>query len=184
MNCISKGKEHKPYEFGNKVSIGRTGTGVIVGAMSFRNEYDGHTLDKAIEQVERLRKKSPENGICDRGYRGKEMIRNTTIHTPKAFSKHLSKYGREKEKKWFRNRAAIEPINGHLKADHRLSRNYYKGVFGDNINVMLAAAAFNFKRMMNKWKLSFWLNIKIQIIRLINQWFYQTGNQLILKMSF
>jgi len=26
------------------------------------------------------------------------------------------------------------------------------GTFGDNINIMLAAAAFNFKRMMNKWK--------------------------------
>ena len=49
VQCISKGKEHKQYEFGNKVSITRTGTGVIVGALSFRNEFDGHTLDKAIE---------------------------------------------------------------------------------------------------------------------------------------
>jgi IS5 family transposase len=38
--------------------------------------------------------------------------------------------------------------------DHRLSRNFYKGIFGDNINMMPAAAAFNFKRMMNKWKSS------------------------------
>lgn len=89
-----------------------------------------------------------------------------------------------KEKKWFRSRAAIEPISGHLKAHHRLSRNYYKGIFGDNINVMLAAAAFNFRRMMNKWNSSFCLDIKTQITRLINQWLYQTGNQIILKMSF
>src|SRR5690606_17250449 len=48
--CISKGKDHKKYEFGNKVSIAYTqSTGVIVGAKSFRNEYDGHTLDKALE---------------------------------------------------------------------------------------------------------------------------------------
>ena len=33
-----------------------------------------------------------------------------------------------------------------LKADHRLSRNFYKGVNGDTINVLLAAAAYNFKR--------------------------------------
>ncbi|MBP9029242.1 MAG: hypothetical protein KBG14_05805 [Bacteroidales bacterium] len=46
----------------------------------------------------------------------------------------------------------MEPIIGHLKADHRLSRNFYKGIVGDNINIMLAAAAFNFKRVMNRWK--------------------------------
>ena len=60
-----------------------------------------------------------------------------------------------KQKKYFRKRAGIEPVIGHLKADHRLSRNFYKGIFGDNINVMLAATGFNFKRMMNKWKVSF-----------------------------
>ena len=45
-------------------------------------------------------------------------------------------------------RAGIEPTIGHLKADHRLSRNFYKGVKGDAINVLLAAAAYNFKRTM------------------------------------
>ena len=55
-------------------------------------------------------------------------------------------------RKNFRRRAAIEPLIGHLKSDFRLSRNYYKGITGDNINVMLAASAMNFKRMMNKWK--------------------------------
>jgi len=35
-----------------------------------------------------------------------------------------------------------------LKADHRLSRNFYKDVKGDTINVLLAAAAYNFKRAM------------------------------------
>ncbi len=55
----------------------------------------------------------------------------------------------------FGRRAAIEPIIGHLKADHRLGRNFYKGIFGDNINTMLGAAAFNFKNIMNKWKSSF-----------------------------
>ena len=41
-------------------------------------------------------------------------------------------------------RAGIEPTIGHLKADHRLSRNFYKGVKGDAINVLLAAAAYSF----------------------------------------
>ena len=62
---------------------------------------------------------------------------------------------RKKLSEAHRKRAAIEPIIGHLKSDRRLGRNFYKGVVGDNINIMLAAAAFNFKRMMNKWKSSF-----------------------------
>jgi IS5 family transposase len=65
----------------------------------------------------------------------------------------MNKYQQEKIKKSFKRRASIEPIIGHLKFDHRLSRNFYKGLFGDGINVLLAAA-FNFKRMMRKWKAS------------------------------
>ena len=59
-----------------------------------------------------------------------------------------SYYMKRKKHKLFCKRAGIEPIIGHLKADHRLCRNFYAGVFGDNINVMLAAAGFNFKRAM------------------------------------
>ena len=60
-------------------------------------------------------------------------------------------------KKQFGRRAAIEPVIGHLKSDHRKKRNFYKGITGDAINVMLSAAAFNFKRMMRKWRSSFLL---------------------------
>lgn len=153
--CINKGKEHKPCEFGNKASFGWTASGVIVSALVFRNEYDGHTLDKYIEQVGRLRESPPENGIGDRGYRGRGKVGETVIHIPKPFSKKLSVYMQRKEKKYFRKRAGIEPVISHLKAGRRLSRNFYKGIFGDNINMMLAATGFNFKRMMNKWKASF-----------------------------
>jgi len=41
---------------------------------------------------------------------------------------------------------------------------------------MLPAAACIFKRMMNKWELSTWLEFKIQIVDLINPMFYQTNN--------
>ena len=61
-------------------------------------------------------------------------------------------------------RAGIEPTIGHLKADHRLSRNFYKGVKGDAINVLLAAAAYNFKRAMR----AFLYLIKRISIELVN----------------
>lgn len=154
--CISKGKEHKKYEFGNKASFAKTDTGVIVGALGFRNEYDGHTLGPALKQVERLREKAPKRAKVDRGYRGKKQIGATEILIPSPPKKKLSYYQRKKLSQAHKKRAAIEPIIGHIKADHRLNRNFYKGIVGDNVNIMLAAAAFNFKRMMNKWKSSFW----------------------------
>ena len=39
--CISKGKEHKEYEFGNKMSIVRLWNSIIIGALAFRNDFDG-----------------------------------------------------------------------------------------------------------------------------------------------
>ncbi|HEY9168042.1 MAG TPA: IS5 family transposase, partial [Lutibacter sp.] len=155
--CISKGKEHKKFEFGNKASFVRTqNTGVIVGAMGFRNEFDGHTLEPVLEQVERLVGKVPQKAAVDRGYRGRKQIGETQILLPKPFNdKTQTKYQQKKLKEAHKKRAAIEPVIGHLKTDHRLGRNFYKGIVGDNINIMLAAAGFNFKRMMNKWKLSY-----------------------------
>ena len=140
-----------------------------MGAKSFRNEYDGHTLPGALEQVNRLTGKEPRTASVDRGYRGNTQIGSTTIQIPKPFNdKKQSKYRQRKLKKAHRRRAAIEPIIGHLKTDHRLGRNFYKGVFGDNINIMLAAAAFNFKRMMNKWKKSFFIVFQNLIIQCSN----------------
>lgn len=148
VQCISKGKEHKKYEFGNKVSIIRSTTGVILGAVSFRNEYDGHTIDKSLEQVRRLTGKSIKRLAGDRGYRGKKEINGTQILIPDTPKAKDTYYQRKKKHKLFCKRAGIEPTIGHLKTDYRLGRNFYKGLFGDAINVMLAAAAYNFKRAM------------------------------------
>lgn len=153
VQCICKGKEHKKYEFGSKVSIIKTkNTGVIIGAINIeKNDYDAHTLGPALEQQQRLTGHILKNNFVDRGYRGVSQVLGTNILTPKNYA-HLNNYQKQKMRKGFRRRAAIEPVIGHLKSDYRLSRNFYKGIFGDNINVMLAAAAMNFKRMMNKWK--------------------------------
>jgi len=172
VQCISKGKEHKKYEFGNKVSILYTqNTGVIVGALSFENQYDGHTLDAALEQYKRLLNKPPASVTADRGYKGKSKINETLIQIPKPFSQKLTQYQQKKQKKSFRRRAAIEPIIGHTKSDHRLSRNFYKGEFGDMINVMLAATGFNFRRIMNKYKKIF-ADIFLQIQQKFLLFFY------------
>ena len=148
VQCISKGKEHKKYEFGNKVSIIRSVTGIILGAMSFRNEYDGHTIESSLEQVERLTGRKIKLLAGDRGYRGKKEINGTKIMIPDVPKKSDSRYQRLKKHMLFCKRAGIEPTIGHLKSDYRLGRNFYKGVVGDAVNVLLSAAAYNFKRAM------------------------------------
>ncbi|MFN2440496.1 MAG: IS5 family transposase [Chitinophagaceae bacterium] len=154
VQCISKGKEHKKYEFGSKVSIITTKkTGVIIGALNIeKNDYDAHTVNPAFEQQQRLTGIVLKRAFMDRGYRGIAWIRGTKIEIPKPFAKTLNGYQQQQLKNGFKRRAAIEPRIGHLKEDHRLSRNYYKGIKGDNINVMMAAAAMNFKRMINIYK--------------------------------
>ncbi len=156
VECIAKGKAHKKYEFGAKASIMMTANSmVIVGAKSFvNNPYDGDTLTAGLDQVERLMGKRPTSGVVDRGYRGRTQAEKTKITIPARARKTDSYYERNKQKKRFARRAAIEPVIRHLKNDHRMARNYLKGTLGDKINVMLAASAFNYKKWINE--LLFW----------------------------
>jgi transposase, IS5 family len=149
VKCFSKGKEHKKYEFGSKVSIMITqNTGVIVGALNFTESlHDTRTLEASLQQHQRLTGITAKNVYLDRGYPGRKQIGATSLHIPKP-EKNIT----PTKKKRHRRRAAIEPVIGHLKNDYRMLRNYLKGSFGDAINVMMAGAAMNFKRMMNKWK--------------------------------
>jgi IS5 family transposase len=149
--CISKGKEHKKYEFGAKAAIAMTKTGcIIVGAKNFTsNVYDGDTLNEILPQIEAVRGKVPEISFCDRGFRGRKRIGETTIVMPAAPPSNASEYVKRKARKNFGRRSAIEPVIGHLKNNFRLARNYLKGTIGDAINLLLAAAAFNMKKWMN-----------------------------------
>jgi IS5 family transposase len=155
--CISKGKEHKKYEFGAKASIVLTkNTGIIIGAVSHNtNQYDGHTLPEVLEQATRLVGKEPKVAICDRGYRGTSIVGHTQIVIPKPPGKRSTDYQKRQARKRFRRRAGIEPIIGHLKSDYRMARNFLKGSIGDSLNVMLAAAAFNFNKLMKELGSSF-----------------------------
>ena len=153
--CIAKGKEHKPYEFGNKSSFAYTRkSGIIVGAMAVEgNAYDGHTLKPQLLQVRELTGGKIRKAIVDRGYRIKENIGSIEIVMPKTL-KRESYYLKKQREARCRSRAGIEGLISHLgypslreKYDHRMRRNYLKGVSGDKINTILAAAAYN----MMKW---------------------------------
>lgn len=158
--CIAKGKAHKKYEFGTKASIAMTkGSGVIVAAVAHeQNLYDGHTLPEVLEQVEALTDQRPSHAIVDRGYRGRKSIGDTEILVPGRPPASQSKARNAKMRKRFRRRAAIEPVIGHLKHDYRLARCFLKGFAGDQINLLLAAAAWNLRKWMRNL-LFLWLRI-------------------------
>lgn len=175
--CVSKGKESKRYEFGTKASVCLTkNSGVIVGAMNIRNQYDGHSLPEVLNQVTELTGRRPKAAIVDRGYRGRKQIEGTSIIGPES-GKGKSSYERQKARKRFRRRAGIEPVIGHLKSDHRMLRNYLKGSAGDDINILLAAAAFNYKKMLRKLRFLFVL-IKYWLKNGINHLFSIEQNYL------
>lgn len=155
--CMSKGKAHQRYEFGTKASITTTrDSGIIIGALAFeKNVFDGHTVPAVLAQVKRLLGRVPAIGIGDRGYRGKSKVDETQILTPKPARKNATKEVMALARKRFRRRAGIEPVIGHLKSDHRLKRNFLKGFVGDQINLIMAAAAFNFRKWMRAF--IFWL---------------------------
>lgn len=154
--AINKGKDHKGYEFGTKASIVTSkNSNIIVGVASHKtNIHDSKTLDMVLANaVSNIGDNIIIEAICDRGYRGtKETIINDntiTISIPGIRLKRDTKEQINIKRAKFKRRAAIEPIIGHLKSDHRMARNYLKGFIGDEINLLLAATAFNLKKWMN-----------------------------------
>lgn len=178
--CISKGKAHKKYEYGCKASVVLTqNTGIIVGAMTFRkNVYDGHTLEEALQQATDLTGNAPKTATVDRGYQGKQQLGQTRIYLPKPPLKRDSPYQKRKKRKHHRRRAAIEPVIGHLKSDHRAARNFLKGQMGDSMNFMMAAAGFNFRKLMVKLQqIKRWLFSEMDLIPKSCFFFLKTGRK-------
>lgn len=169
--AIAKGKDHKKYEYGTKASLVTTmKSNIIIGVAAHeKNEHDSKTLETALASANKHRTKPIVEAICDRGYRGKKEVDGTAICIPGTPLKRDTKYQKEQKRKKFRRRAAIEPIIGHVKSDHRMQRNYLKGFIGDEINLLLAATAFNLKKWMNRFLLfSFMLRIAL-IVHLLTQ---------------
>lgn len=151
--CISKGKEAKKYEYGCKVNVVWTESGLIMGATHLpENVHDSKVIAPALTQFERLHGYLPEEFITDRGFRGKSKVKGVRISIPRPPAKKLTAYQKRKNRKKFRKRAGIEPIISHLKHDFRLSRNFLAGIDGDRHNLMMAVTAFNFRKWIVKYQ--------------------------------
>jgi IS5 family transposase len=151
VECIGKGKAHKPYEFGVKVSVtttvrrSRGGQFVLHAKALPGNPYDGHTLATVIPDIERTTGATLARIIADAGYRGH--------NAPPPYDMRVYTSGQKRRmtptiRRQMKRRSAVEPVIGHLKGEHRMGRNHLAHAAGDAINAVLAAAGYNFRRLL------------------------------------
>ena len=162
VECIGKGKARAPYEFGCKVSIvtpvtaPKGGQFVLHAKALHGNPYDGHTLAPVIANLEKLTGVAVRRIHGDKGYRGHNYPDRFKVWISGQLRRVTKAIRRE-----MRRRAAVEPVIGHLKDDHRMRRNHLKGREGDRINAVLAAAGYNFSLLLR------WFRQFLRVILLI-----------------
>jgi len=151
VECIGKGKAHKPYEFGVKVSVATTlkhspgGQFVLHAKALPGNPYDGHTLASVIPAIEQTTGATLARILADAGYRGHNA---PASHKMRVYTSGQKRGVTAAIKKIMKRRAAVEPVIGHMKQDHRMGRNFLAHAAGDAINAVLAAAGYNFRRVL------------------------------------
>jgi transposase, IS5 family len=167
VECIGKGKARAPYEFGCKVSIvtpvtaPKGGQFVLHAKALHGSPYDGHTLGPVLADLETLTGVTVRRIHGDKGYRGHNY--------PDRFKVWISGQVRRVTKairREMRRRAAVEPVIGHLKEDHRMGRNHLKGRDGDRINAVLAAAGYNFS-LLRRWFSRLWRALLMILARAV-----------------
>jgi IS5 family transposase len=166
VECIGKGKAHRPYEFGVKVSVATTlahakGGQFVAHVKALPgNPYDGHTLATVIPEMEALIGNTIERILADKGYRGHNAPPDYKF---RVFTSGQKRRMTPKIKRELRRRSAVEPVIGHLKSDHRMDRNYLWHREGDATNAVLAAVGYNFRRLIR------WLRLLLcQILALLS----------------
>ncbi len=147
VRCISKGKAHKRYEFGQKIAMATTNrrNWFVASELMPHNPYDGHTLAQTIDRIESNTGITLSDVYVDKGYRGHNYEGQANVHLAGSRSKRMTTTKRKRRKR----RSAIEPKIGHAKQDHRMGRCYLKGLVGDAMNATLAAAGANFRKLLN-----------------------------------
>jgi transposase, IS5 family len=158
VECIGKGKAHRPYEFGVKVSVATTISHAKGGQFVTHvkalpgNPYDGHTLATVIPDIEALVGNTLERLLADKGYRGHNAPPDYKF---RVFISGQKRGVTPRIKRQLHRRSAIEPVIGHLKEEHRMGRNYLWHRRGDAANAVLAAAGYNFRRLI-RWLSILW----------------------------
>ncbi len=154
-------KARNPNESSSILGIkGTIKSNLILGARSFRYKpYHGHTLNEQIKHAQILSNSTNRYVYVDLCYRGVDADSPIESIKHRGKSKRLTEKGRHLRKQ----RQAIDPINGHQKADHRMSSCYLKGQTDDAIQAELSPAGYNIRwllRMMHDKSISLFCRSK------------------------
>ena len=146
VQCISKGKAHKRYEFGQKIAVATTNRSnwFVAAHLLENNPYDGHTLSETLATVENVTGVAVTDTYVDKGYRGHGYTGGAEVHIAGQRRKNTTRAERKRR----RRRSAIEPKISHLKSDHRMGRCFLARLCGDAINAVLAAAGANLRKLL------------------------------------
>ena len=143
---------HKPYEFGVKIFVATTlhrapGGQFVLNAKALPGRpYDGLTLAPVMPAIAAITGVQLKRIIAYAGYRDSNA---PVPYDLRVFTSGQKRHMTDAIKRTMRRRAAVEPVIGHLKSDHRMNRNYLAHATGDAINAVLAAVGNNFRRILN-----------------------------------
>jgi IS5 family transposase len=157
---LARARRTGPTEFGIKVPVATTlahakGGQLVTHVKALPdNPYDGHTLAAVIPEMEALVGNTIERILADKGYRGHNAPPEYKF---KIYTSRQKRRVTPQIKREMKRRAAVEPVIGHLKEDHRMDRNYLAHRHGDFNNAVLAAAGYNFRRLIR------WLRILLRV---------------------
>ena len=146
VDCISKGKLHKKYEFGTKVSVGVTHKEgfVLLNEAFHGNPYDGHTLAKSLEMIEENTQVFPKECYVDKGYKG-HKVKNIKVYQS-GQKRGVTKWIHQKIKR----RSMVEAMISHQKRKCHLGKNYLHGILGDQNNAIESGVGHNLRLISNK----------------------------------
>ncbi len=144
------------------------------------NPYDGSTLKRTLEQVDRVAAIKPTEAFFDRGYRGSQ-------HHPEGVAVFVS--GRRGLRgvlyRALKRRATIEPMIGHIKQEHGMGRNYLLGREGDRINTLLSECGMNMRKLLRTFFLRiFGIDLSIAKMRLFNSSNFEYFPRSLRKLTF
>ena len=183
VECISKGKAHKRYEFGCKVGFASTSKeGIILSSVAFHgNPYDGHTLQKTLSMAERLTSfiGKIKNVYVDLGYRKHDYTGEAIINIVGRSRRNLTRA----QRKWYNRRSVIEGDIGHMKNEHRLNRNYLKGKVGDKLNAIFSACGYNLRTIYRRIASIFFVLSQV-IHKILHFYYLSLKNFEILQYSY
>ena len=109
------------------------------------NPYDGHTLKTVLPGIEAMIGAALSRILADAGYKGHNAPEK---HRFKVYTQGQKRGVTAAIRRQFKRRAGIEPVIGHCKEEHHMDRNFLAHRDGDAINATLAAAGYNFRRLL------------------------------------